>query len=295
MLPAPRLVRSAIALLRVVPVGPVRRTARVCGWLGYWFAPGRRAVIRANLRHLAPGLSHREHGRLARRTFANLFDSAVDLWRLPSAPLQEVTGQALVVGREHFDAALALGRGVVVVTGHLGPYELGGATLAALGFPVHAMVEDLDAETSEALATYRRATGMQVISRSRGLRAAYRLLREGQMVLLVADRMVGEGSEGTVVPFGAGERTIPTGPAAFAIATGAPVVVGFIVRNPAAPPRYLVRVEPPILPPDPSGDVGADRLRLTREIGSRLAAAAIAHPDQWFVFQPEWIERDGGA
>jgi KDO2-lipid IV(A) lauroyltransferase len=196
-----------------------------------------------------------------------------------------------VRGRDHLDAARALGAGVLIVTGHLGPYELGGAWMAALGYPVHAMVEDLDPDVLDALGSYRQATGMRLISMKQGLRAVYRLLQEGQIVLLVADRAIGEGAgRGSVdVPFCDGIRSIPTGPATFAMATGAPIVVGHITLNPAGTPRYLVEFDPPLVPRE-RGD--EERLRLTRLIADRLAAAVRDHPDEWYVFQPQWIPSD---
>jgi KDO2-lipid IV(A) lauroyltransferase len=197
---------------------------------------------------------------------------------------------AVIEGREHLDIALALGRGVIVVTPHLGPYELGGALLASLGYAVHAVVERLDAATLDALASYRAATGMGLVTRDAGARSLVRLLREGQVVLLVADRVVG-GGEGVVVPFGNGGRAVPTGPAALALATGAPVLVGAIVRTGTSVPRYRVHLEP-ALHPDRTGDAARDRDAFTRRLAARLAAFVTAHPEQWFVFQPDWQARD---
>jgi KDO2-lipid IV(A) lauroyltransferase len=247
--------------------------------------------LRENVARLAPQHDARAQRRIARRTFANLLDAAVDLWRLPT--MSRATFDALVTieGRDHLDAALAHGKGVVAVTPHLGPYELGGAWLANAGYPVHAMVEVLDPETNAAMARYREATGMRLIPRSAGLRPVLRLLRERQIVLLVADRVVGEGAEGLEVSFGSGHRAIPTGPAALAIATGAPLVMGYITRTQRSRPRYVIRFEP-ALDVERSGDAHRDREVLTQQVGRRLSAVAQAHPDEWFVFQPDWRARE---
>lgn len=288
MIPSARVVRLAVRVLRVVPVAPVRRLARLAGAVGFLVARGRRAVLLENQRYLSPNASPAEQRARARATMMHLAEAAVDLFRLPSAPRQALASLVAVQGQEHLDRAIAAGRGVVVVTGHLGPYELGGAWLALAGYPVHAMVEELTPETNAALSLYREATGMKLLSRNRGTRAALRLLREQQLVLLVADRVVGEGSDGVVVRFGAGERAVPTGPAALALATGAPIVVGTITRTGRRAPRYLVQLEPPIVA-EATNDGRADREALTRRIAERLAASVVAHPEEWFVFQPEWI------
>jgi KDO2-lipid IV(A) lauroyltransferase len=158
-----------------------------------------------------------------------------------------------------------------------------------LGFTVHGMVEDIDPDTNAALAAYRTATGMQLLSRNTGLRQLYRLLKDGSIVLLVADRVIGEGSDGMLVPFGNAMRPVPTGPAAFAIATGVPIFVGHIVRGPGGSPRYLLHVDPPIEP------AGHSRETLTRLVAARFDTLIRQHPDQWYVFQPDWHPRDPGA
>ncbi len=291
MIPSATVVRTAVRLLGVVPVAPARLLARAAGFVAGSLPIARTATLRENLAQLAPQHDRRTRARLARRTFANLLDAAVDLWRLPTMSGAALDALVTVEGREHLDAALALGKGVVAVTPHLGPYELGGAWLAHAGYPVHAMVEVLDAQTNAAMARYREATGMRLIPRSAGMRPVLRLLRERQIVLLVADRVVGEGAEGLEVPFGRGHRAIPTGPAALCIATGAPLLVGYITRTGGNRARYVIRFEPAI-DVERTGDAHHDRDRLTRLIGQRLSAVAQAHPDEWFVFQPDWRQRE---
>jgi len=294
MITSSRLVRLAIRVLGVVPATPVRWMARGCGALASAFAGTRRAAVMENHRWLAPHLSESERRRATRRTFANMFDAAVDLWRLPTLRPGEFTSLVAVEGREHLDAAIAVNRGVIVVTAHLGPYELGGAWLAHAGYPCHAMMEVLDPETNAALALYRQATGMLLVPRSAGVRPLLRLLRDRQIVILVADRVVGHGAEGVAVPFGVGMRAIPTGPASLALATGAPIVVGVITHATRRRARYLVTLQEAIVPTD-TGDATRDRDTITRAIGSALSTAAQATPDQWYVFQPQWITRDGSA
>jgi KDO2-lipid IV(A) lauroyltransferase len=278
--------------MRVVPRPVAYALAGLAGRTAWLVARDRRRTVLHTLGFLVQGSTTAVRQRLGRATFTNLFQAAIDLFRLPSSSPEEVLGLVRIVGREHLETARSLGKGVVVVTPHLGPYELGAAVLAALGYDVHGMVEDIDPETNAALAKYRGATGLKLISRQHGLRALYRVLKEGAVALLVADRVVGEGSEGLVVPFAAGRRPVPTGPASFSVATGAPVVVGYISRSRSNGPRYVITIEPPIFPGARS-PLAVESL--TRQIAARLAAAVSLHPDQWFVFQPGWVERDGNA
>ncbi len=288
MITSSAVVRVAIRLMRVLPAAPVRWIARGVGSVASVLAFRRRAIVMENLAWLAPSLSTAERRRATRRTFANMLGAAIDLWRLPTLRPGELDALVGVEGREHLDAALALGRGVIVVTGHLGPYELGGAWLAHKGYPAHAVVEELDPETSAALALYREATGMNLVPRSAGIRPLIRLLRDNHVVILVADRVVGHRTDGIAIPFGSGRREVPTGPAALALATGAPIVVGVITTARVTPPAYLVHLNRAIVGTD-TGARRRDRDTITQQIGEELSAAAQAYPDQWFVFQPHWI------
>ncbi|MBK8058763.1 MAG: lysophospholipid acyltransferase family protein [Gemmatimonadetes bacterium] len=290
MIPSAPVVRLAVRLLGVVPAAPVHWLARLPErWPLVWPAADGRSCWRTSGISPLTRRRQRSDGRHGAPCATCSMPPSTCFTSHDAAGGDRATDRDR--GAEHLDAALALGKGVVVATAHLGPYEFGGAWLALAGYPVHAMVEDIDPETNAAMALYRKATGMKLISRSGGLRAAIRVLRDREILLLVADRVVGRGSEGLAVPFGDGVRAVPTGPAALALATGAPIVTGHIARNRGRGPRYLVRLEAPISA-TPTGDTSRDRDALTGQVAQRLAAAVQAHPDQWFVFQPEWIRLD---
>jgi KDO2-lipid IV(A) lauroyltransferase len=253
--------------------------------LAHAVLPARRAILLDNLQHTAPNAGADERRRLARNTFRYIAECQVDLYRLIGRPPNEVLDLVEVAGIEHFEAARQLGRGVIVITGHLGNYELGAAWLAASGYPAHGVVEDVEPAILQLLEKYRTATGMRTISRNRGARDAYRVLKSGEVLCLVADRVIGDVSDGVEVPFCEGRRVVPKGPALLALATRAPIVVGFAFRTPAGPRRYRITLEPPIMPDGTEPDAA---LTLTRRIADRLSAGVRAHPDQWFVFQPGW-------
>ena len=284
MIPSAGAIRWGMRLARWLPAGVLHRVARLAGWIGWHASHSRREVISRNL-HFLVGDPTRER-RLGPRVLANMMEAAVDLWRLPFLDRAALDALVVASGLDHLDAAIAAGRGAILATAHLGPYELAGAWLAHRGYVVHAMVERMPAETSAALTAYRSSTGMQLLDRSSGPRAVLRVLKAGEVAALVCDRMVGSGAPGTVVPFGAGRREIPTGPASLAVATGARVVTGRIVRDRARGTGYHLTLDPPL---DPTGQTTE---ALTARIGERLSAMTVAHPDEWYVLQPAW--RDVG-
>lgn len=275
-----------MTIARITPAPIAHGLARASATVAYAALGARRAILLDNLRHTAPNASPAQRRQLARDTFRHIAECQVDLYRIPASSPNELREMVDVRGFEHVEAARELGRGVIIVIGHLGNYELGGAWLATYGYPVHAMVEDVDPATLALLEKYRTATGMRTLSRNRGARDAYRVLKSGGILLLVADRVIGDTSDGVELPFCEGRRTVPRGPALLALATGAPMVVGYAVRTPDGPRRYRIVLEPPIMPDGTEPDAA---LSLTRKVTDRLAAAVREHPDQWFVFQPAWI------
>jgi lauroyl/myristoyl acyltransferase len=288
LIPSPTVIRTAIRLVRVVPVGVVRAVAVAAGVVaGVAMSKERQAVLQS-MRYLAPDATERRRRKLARRLFRNMALASVDLFRLPSATLDELRGLIECMGLENLEAAHATGRGVMVVSSHLGPYELAAAYLAALGFPVHGLVETLPEEVMNALAAFRAATGMKLIPIRGGLSATHTVLESGEIVLLLGDRSVGASKAGVEVPFGTGVRAIPAGTARISIHTGALVVVASIRRNPGGSrrPRYLLTFEPAI---EPGMEGENERVELTKRIGERLAAMVEQTPDEWYVFQPKWL------
>lgn len=272
-----------------MPVSLARGLAAVGGSVAWAVQKERRKTLLTSLSYTAPGRSDAERRRLARRTFRNLAVLAVDQFRLPSIDPKELQALFEIRGLEHIDASLARGKGVVIVTAHLGPYELASACFATLGYAVNGMVENLDPALLDALATYRSATGMKLVNMKDGLRAAYRVLGKNECLALVADRAIGEARGAVDVPFAGGIRPMPTGPAIFAQATGAAIVTAFASINQRRKPRYLMEFEPPLFA---EGRDETDRMRLMSSIVERMEAAIRRNPDQWFVFQPNWVERE---
>jgi KDO2-lipid IV(A) lauroyltransferase len=137
--------------------------------------------------------------------------------------------------------AHAGGRGVIVVTGHIGNWELAGAYIAARGVPIVGVVRRM---TNPLVDRYLNATreraGLGVIADD-PVRRVPRALRSGQVVALVADQGV-KGMASTYVPFFGRLAKTPRGPGVFALRLGVPLVVGTAIRMPSG--KYRAVVEP---------------------------------------------------
>jgi KDO2-lipid IV(A) lauroyltransferase len=288
-----RLIRAGTALLRGVPPAAARRIALAAGDVAWRTLGRRRAIVEDNLVALAPDRSAEERRRLARETFRNLSLCSLDLLRLPLLTAPELLALFDLRGLDELDAALAEGRGAIILTPHLGTYDLGGAWLAARGYTVAAVVEDLAPEDHEAMSRLRAATGMRLISADREPREVLRVLARNEVLLIVADRVVGDARSadaGVPVRFGTRDRRLPPGPAKLALRTGAPVFIGHIALDHSSGHnggRHYAGALERLVVPAPS-DTRAAAAHLTQCIAAAFADVVRRYPDQWFVFQPDW-------
>jgi phosphatidylinositol dimannoside acyltransferase len=266
--------------------------AFLLGWAGgrlyYELDERRRAALRSNLAHvLGPGTDPAALERVVRRGFASYGRYWVEAFRLEDLGPDEVRRRMDFEGREHLDAAVASGRGVVFATPHLGNWDFGAAWLAASGYRTTAVVERLrPPELHDRFVAYRQALGLELVPLDNGpetLRAVLRTLRAGQLAALVCDRdLTGGGLPVTV--FGA-PATMPGGPASLALKTGALVLPCAVYQGRWG--RWLAVCRPP-LEARPSGDARADALALTERLAREFEILIARAPAQWHVLSPYW-------
>ena len=279
---------ALVAVRRLLPRSVAVRIAGCAGDIAARLLRERRRTVLRNLAAIAPRASDDERERLCRATFRNFAVCLTDVLSLPRLDLPAILGLVEPYGLEHLDEARAAARGVVIVTPHLGNWDLAGAGVAALGLPVTAVVEQLDPRLDRLLARLRSATGLRILPLG-GARAEVRqALARNEIVALVSDRAIGKA--GIAVPFSGGVREVPTGPAKLARSAQAPVVLGYVaLAAPGAPKPYLAMLETIA---SASDTAALTTEALTRRIASGLARAVERHPDQWFVFQPKWLPAD---
>ncbi|HEX2057481.1 MAG TPA: phosphatidylinositol mannoside acyltransferase [Actinomycetota bacterium] len=186
------------------------------------------------------------------------------------------------------DAALARGKGVVVVVGHLGNWDAAGAWVGARGNKLVTVAEVLrPRRLFEFFLRHREALGMTIYGAEPGVTA--HLVEEaenGAVVAILGDRdLKGTGLE---VDFFGEPATFPPGAASIALRAGVPLLVAgvFERRLPDGKRGWHIDFSDPIeLPAEREGAVA----RLTREVVGKLEELIARHPDQWHVFQPFWI------
>jgi len=267
--------------------------AFLLGWIGgrvfYEVDERRRQALRANLGHvLGPGVSAKRLERMVRRGFASYGRYWVEAFRLEDLSPAEVVRRMDFEGREHLDAAVASGRGVIFASPHIGNWDFGAAWLAASGYQATAVVERLrPPELFERFVAYRRALGIELLPVEEGsetLRGVLRTLRAGRLAALVCDRdLTGGGLPVTI--FGA-TATMPGGPASLALKTGA-LLLPCAVYQGTRRGRWLAVCRQPV-EARPTGDARADALAITQRLAGEFEILIARAPQQWHVLSPYW-------
>jgi Kdo2-lipid IVA lauroyltransferase/acyltransferase len=277
--------RGAIGALESQPWARVAAIGAAIGGLGYRPLGIRRAVVEQQIRLAFPEMSASEVLATARGAYRHLGRNVAEVALIPRIGVQGVLDLFTEVeGWDLMESAMAAGRGLVMVTGHLGNAELAGAYVAARGVPTHAIARRQANPLFDRYVTeMRERIGMHVIMDSEAVRQSTRMLKSGHLVAFLADQGL-RGMASTFVPFFGRPAKTPRGPAVFAIRLGAPVLVASSMRLPSG--KFRFRVDPVAV------DQTGDRERDIDTVVARYTAVLEQHirraPEQYFWHHRRW-------
>jgi KDO2-lipid IV(A) lauroyltransferase len=245
----------------------------------------RRGVVERQIAAAFPQLGADKTTQLARRSYDSLGRTSIETAILPGTESAEITQRfELVEGWHYVEEALAGGKGVILVTGHLGNWELAGAYFAARGVPIDVVARGMANPVFEAFVNRtRNQIGMEVIHDRDAVRRTPRSLRDNRAVAFVADHDA-LGLASTFVPFFGRPAKTPRGPGVFALRFGAPVLFVAAVRN--ANGRYSMFIEP--VPVVVTGDREADVDAIVLAFTQMLERYVTRFPEQYFWQHRRW-------
>ena len=275
------MVRALERVLPLIPRPVVPAVSEVAGTIAYLVSPGSRAAVRANQLVVAPGRRPR-----IRRTFVNQVRNYLDTFRLFRESPERVRGW---VETEHWDRFLeahALGRGVVIASAHFGPVNVCGQILISRGFPTTMPVENELSEFARAINRARSALGATFIATS-SARGVYRVLREGGVLGVIADRAV--TGTGERVEFFGRDVLLPSAHIALALRARSVVLPAFAYRHGR---KVSLRFEAPLALVD-TGDHDTDVRRGMREFARVMEEHIRGRPEEWAVFEPFFVDPVG--
>jgi KDO2-lipid IV(A) lauroyltransferase len=278
----------------------VSHLPRMCsyaiGHVGTWLAyhlvrSGTRAVVE-NLRVVRPEATPDELGRLALLTYRSYARDTIDFIRSLSMDRARFAPLVAQLDSHRFDELLALGRGVIVVGGHFGNWELGGVALRLLrGYPLTVVGKP---EPSPVVSRFRRrmrdSLGIDTLEIGQTLETALqirRVLGANGLVAMLLDRHLGRDRV-DVTFFGRRTGFLRT-PAMIASLSGAPMLPSFMIRQPDG--RFLGVCGTPIFV-DTGSSTEQSIQAATQAFASQLENRIREHPHLWYQFYPYW--RDEG-
>ncbi|MDD5348474.1 MAG: lysophospholipid acyltransferase family protein [Candidatus Omnitrophica bacterium] len=286
-------------LAMILPFRLAYRLAIIASDIHYLFADVDRANVTANLKAIFPEKSDGEIARLRLSMSRNFTKYLADFFKFGQMDKTFIEKYVTFKNARYIDEALAGKRGVVILTAHTGNWELGGVVLAHYGYDLWVVALEHQSKLVNAFFDgQRKGKGVHVIPFNRAVRQSIRILAENRLLALLGDRdFTREG--GIVVPFFGKPTSIPKGPAALALRTGAPIVPGFLIRNPDD--TFTLVMEPPIdpypgqeKPPVRNGRFSAISEKELRELTLRCTTVieryVKQYPDQWYMYRKFWVE-----
>jgi KDO2-lipid IV(A) lauroyltransferase len=282
-------IRALQLLLMPVPRRLALAFGRLAGVVGWALDGKRRRVALENVEASLPEIDDpRERARIVRRCFSHFGAVAIDCLLLPYRKSRDVDRLAVWEGLEHLKSAHLRGKGVFVISAHLGNWEMVALLQGWVGLPMAMVTRPLDNPLLERLfARGRTRSGNEIIHKRQAVRGIMKALRDGWCIALLIDQDFTESSRVFVEFFGRKAATAPT-LGLLGLRTGAPIVP--VVSRLLPDGRYGIRYLPPI---DPAADV--DRERGVLDIMSRCTALLEkeirANPEQWLWMHRRWKTR----
>jgi lauroyl/myristoyl acyltransferase len=262
----------------------VRTIGGVMGFLYDITHPAAAATLQQNLAVLRVEPIDKSVSHQAIRNYGRALGDYFLLGTRPRDQVMALCGHTQ--GLEYVQDVLAEGKGLVMVTVHLGLFEYGGLLLDRLD---HSMTVLTLPEPSRALsewrAAYRKRWGVETIEVGEGYFGsveAVRELKRGNCVAMLADRPYDNNA--VAVPFPNGTVRFSTGPAWLSLLSGSPIVAVSIVTD--VDGRYRVVARPPLRPHWMKEGRDATVAHFTRELGKQFQQVICEHPDQWYQFVP---------
>jgi Kdo2-lipid IVA lauroyltransferase/acyltransferase len=270
----------------------VRPVGFLIGRLGFLLIQKRRRIAIDNVRQALPAMRKRADCNLstqtpeeiARKMFCHLGMSLVETCRLYHGRGEEVLKQIEIRGQEHLDAAMARGKGVVVLTGHCGNWELAALALARhfnTYMSVVARRQD-NPYLNSMVEKMRLRYGNMIIYKDNALRGMMSVIRKNGLIGLLVDQAVFP-ENGAQIDFLGRKAWASKAPILLARKTETAVVPAFIHRE---ADRHIIDIHPEIVFTKDNSEQGvaANVQRYSNAIESFI----IRHPVDWYWVHRRW-------
>lgn len=269
---------------------PIKVSYLIADFLGsiyYLLAKRDRIIVANNLKVIfeQTGNSQNIH-QAARMVFVNFARYLVEFFRTSKIDPKFLEKYVRVEGKENLEEAINLHRGVLLISAHVGNWELGGLILSMLGFKINVVAWT---HTSRLINDFfderRQSKGVAVIPLGAKIRKVFDALKRNQCVAFLGDIDYTSPQVGVKVKFFGRDTIMPKGPAAFSLKTKAPIVPAFLMREKNNKFRFILKKQ---ILPNISSNYESDLLELTQKLAQSIETCIAHDPTQWFMLTPRW-------
>jgi KDO2-lipid IV(A) lauroyltransferase len=280
-------------IVRLMPFSLVNLAGSAIGLVFYAVDRGHRRLAIANLRAAFPHRSASECRMIARQTFKHFGRLLTTLLKFSTMTPQQMRARVEFSGEDRVEDAHALGRGVLLFTGHFGYWEINALAHSLRLSPLAVLARALDNPHLHALLErVRTCTGNAVIYRRGAVRRVLRVLGSNGTVAMLIDQHM-QSADAVVVDFFNRPASTTSALAAIAARTGAPVIPVFALPLPGG--RFRMTYEHPVAPPP---DDSPEALRaFTQRCTDVLEMYVRRYPDLWLWMHRRWrdLQPDVGS
>lgn len=281
-----------LKLLLLLPRGGAIFAGKLIAIAAYHLHGRLRRVGYRNLALAMPELDPAERRVIVRRVFMNLGRLLGEFSQFPKITRQNISNLVEYDGLENYKRASERGRGVLMLTGHVGAWELCAFAQGVYGHPLSFLVRPLDNPLLDRMVShYRELSGNSTIDKNRAVKPVLEILRRGQDVGLLIDVNT-LPDQGVFCDFFGTPACSTTGLAVFALRADAPVVPGFLIWDERLK-KHRLRFEPEI-PLIRTGDFREEVMLNTARFTKVIEEYARRYSDQWLWVHKRWHTRPEG-
>jgi KDO2-lipid IV(A) lauroyltransferase len=286
------VVWALVRLLGLLPRRAARGIGAGVGALAYRILPRLRSVGTRNLEIAFPEWSEAQRQEVLRKLYRNLGWELAEFCQMPGYTPENTRSFLRYDGLERYLAARDKGKGVLIVTGHLGAWELSSFYHSLMGHPMSMVIRRLDnAKVDQLVNGIRCLHGNRVLHKDDFARGLLGAMRHGESVGILMDTNM-TPPQGVFVPYFGKLACTASGLARVALKTGATVLPGFMLWEDAEQ-KYVLHFGEEIVF-DRTGDDEADTVTNTAKCTAAIEAYVRQYPDQWLWVHRRWKTRPEG-
>lgn len=284
----------AVSLIKIANLLPRKWVLKFTGLLGnlayYIFKEAREITINNLTQVFGHQKNKNEIITLSKKVFCMIGKNAGDIIRaLPIDSLSQLEKFIKVEGEEYLKAAVAKGKGVILITGHIGAFELIGSYLGLAGYRPLAIGTALkDEKLNKLLLHNRTSRGIEAVERGKETFRLIKALKSGRIVIMLIDQDTRVKSR--FVNFLGKPAATPIGAALMAQKTAAAVVPIYISMQ--SDHSQLIEVFPEV-PIISAGDEEENLIENIQRISDTTEAAILRNPEQWVWMHERWKTQPG--